>query len=1039
MYALFFFSGVAGLVYEVVWSRLLKDVFGVTAHAVAAVLAAYLGGLALGSWLLGRAVDRRRHPLRLYGLFELGIGFSALLTAFLLPLLEPLHARAALRFAPGSAALAVVRLLLASAIVLPPTILMGGTLPAMTRAFVDRLAAVGQKLSFLYALNTAGAVLGSLLAGFALIRAFGVHPTLFIAVAANLLVGSAALALARGKSAPAAPADDSPAGRITWVLFAVGLSGVASLALEVIWTRILILILGTSTYAFATMLTAFLVGIALGSGLLRLFDSRLRDPRRLFGWVQIGIAASMLAGIPLLDALVSSGQQWLQSLELRWLALSAARFGIAFLVMLVPVTLIGMSFPLAGKIGVRGVATLGRELGQVYAANSLGNIAGAVLGGFVLIPLVGMQRGIALLAILNLAAAAWAILPGSRSRVRALPLAALFLACAALLAWWRPRPFHSVEETEGDRILFYREGLESTVTVFQRAVDARQRVMLVDGVRIGQSSVGIDNKQQVLAHLPFLLRPSAPPRHVLSIGLGTGILMGEAARHGLEGSICLELSPEVVEGARFFAGDNDRVLENPQVRVVVDDGINFLARERGRWDAIVSDGKSRHGHVGNARFFSADYYRSARAHLAPGGLMLQWVPLDEAPGELRTIARTFVREFPHAYLWVVQESLFLLGQEAPLSVDLPPAQRVLDAPETAGLRRHGWRSASELSTLLLLDSEAMRPWLLGEETINSVERPVLEFFSPSEVATPAESRIAENLAALSAARRGPLREARFEGADPSALQADAEARDDLLAGIASGNLALIESVATRSQGVLKRWAASRLLRAALERDAAGQREPALALYRKAVLAWPEDVMAQVDLAEVLAQSGATLEAMQHAFTAVRLNPDSGSAHHVYGRLLAAVGNHEQAVLQLREAARVAPDAADVHNDLGQSLALLGRADDALAQFREAMRLSELWPVPMSGAALLLATHQKPGEALPLARRAVELTKKKDAGALQILALSSAEAGMLDEAVAAQKAVVELASAAGDRRRLLEAQAALERYQKKSVSALSRER
>jgi Flp pilus assembly protein TadD len=234
--------------------------------------------------------------------------------------------------------------------------------------------------------------------------------------------------------------------------------------------------------------------------------------------------------------------------------------------------------------------------------------------------------------------------------------------------------------------------------------------------------------------------------------------------------------------------------------------------------------------------------------------------------------------------------------------------------------------------------------------------------------------------------------------------------------------------------VLRRWAASRLLRAALERDMAGQRGPAIDLYRAAVASWPEDVMAQVDLAEVLAQSGASLEAMQHAFAAVRANPDSGSARHIYGRLLASVGNHEQAMQQLREAERIEPDAADVHNDLGQSLAIAGKAGEALLELREAMRLQPQWPVPLSGAALLLATHpdaraRDSAEAIALAQRAAKLTRRKDPGALQILAVCYAAAGRFDDAVATQQAVVELASASGDKRLAAEAQAGLARYQK----------
>ena len=1013
LYWLFFVSGAAGLVYEVVWSRLLKDLFGVTAHAVAAVLASYLAGLALGSWLLARAVDRRRDPIRLYGVLELGVGASALLTAAVASHFEPLHAWAASRFAADSPALAALRLALASVLVLPPTLCMGATLPVMTRALVKRLDELGRKLSLLYALNTAGAVAGCLLAGFALIGAFGVHPTLWLAAAANLAVGGIALAL-RGGTPDPAPAEAPFPRRDSWVLPAVALSGVASLALEVIWTRILILIVGTSTYAFATMLVAFLIGIALGSFLVHLLDARIDDPRRVFGWVQLGIVFATLLSIPLLGTLVTRGQYWLLGLEQKWVALFAARFGLAFAVMLLPTTLVGMSFPLASRIGVHGIGSLGRELGGIYGANTLGNIAGALLGGFVLIPLVGLQRGIALLVLLNLAAAACALLPTSPGFLRAAPLAAALCCCAVFLAAWKPRPFQSIEESGDDAVLYYREGLESTVKVIQRAADARQRVMLVDGVRVGQSSAGIDHKQQLLAHLPFLLRPGKPPRTVLSIGLGTGILMGEVARHGIESGVCIELSPEVVEGARHFDAFNGKVLDDGRVRIVVDDGINFLARSPRKWDAIIADGKSRHGHVGNARFYSEDFYRSGREHLSPGGLLLQWVPLDEPADELRTIARSFSRVFPHFYLWVAHKSAFMAGQEEPLSLDLSQAQRVLDAPETAGLRRHGWSSASEIASMVLLDAEAATPWLAQEDTVNSVERPTLEFYSPGAQAAPVSVRIAQNLESLLAARREPLHDAGFQG-----MPFDFESRDDLLAGIARNDVARVRKAALEAPpGAVRSWASSALIDMALEREAAGERGEALELYRAAVAARPESVPARVNLSAALKGAGATFEAIQHAFQAVRLNPDSGIARHLYGGLLASIGSDEEAVKQLREAARIGPNAADTHNDLAQELALTGRHDEALAEFGEAMRLRDGWAPPMSGAALILATHpdpkiRDPEQAVQLARRAAHLTSQKDQGVLEILAGCYAAADKLDEAVAAQKAAVELAVAAGD--------------------------
>ncbi len=1017
VHILFFLSGAAGLVYQVIWSRLLNEVFGVSAHAVTAVLATFLGGLSLGGWLLGRIADRTRSPLRLYALLELGVAACAVAGSWVIRAVDPLHVAVASRLAPDSVALLLLRMALAALVVLPPTVLMGGTLPAITRVLVDRIGLLGRRLSFVYALNTAGAVVGSLAAGFALIRAVGVHGTLWIGVATNVLVGLAALWLARTleveagapASAPtAAPAEEpAPAPGTGWILVVMGLSGIASLALEVIWTRMLVLIVGTSTYAFVTMLTAFLVGIALGSFVARAFVDRVRSPRRTFGWIQLGIAASTLATLPLWGALMLGAQRWMEGMELRWGALLAGRFGLSFLVMIVPTTLIGMTFPLAAKIWARGVGSLGGRLGQLYGANTLGNIAGAVLGGFVILPAVGMQRGVALLAILNLVGAAWGLLPAREDHgrrgflLRAAPVSAGLWACALLLVLWRPAPFVSTEEGPADGVLYYREGLVSTVKVLQRADDGRQMVMLVDGVRIGQSSEGVDRKQQVLAHLPFLLRPE-PPRNVLSIGLGTGILIGEIAHHpGVERIECVELSPSVIEGARLFGRWNGRVMENPAVQVVNDDGVNYLKRSRARYDAIVSDGKSRSGHAGNALFYSQDYYRSARDHLAPGGVMVQWVPLDVPPEDLRTLLRTFVGVFPDAYVWVAQSSAFLVGLDRPLVLDLAHVQRVLDAPETGNLRRHGWRSATEVATMLVADAASLAPWLSQGSAVNSLEHPLLEFYTPWDLSAPEPERIASNLAALAIMRQGSPR-VRLLGGDPAALAAAASAERLLVSGLVAldrgdgGGIGQLGAAAAAAPpgGVIGQAVAETLLEAGIRADTRGDLATAVGLYRSALAAWPELSHGWIDLGRAVALAGQPDEGLKDVLRALEINPQSGSGHRWAAEILQLLGRPEEAIPHARAALQIGPGSAQAHADLGTSLAMTGRFDEALPELREALRLDPGQAQAAMRAALLLAT--RPGgtpvdadEAVGLARRAVKLTGGQDAGALETLAAVAA--------------------------------------------------
>ena len=1050
---LFLVSGGTGLVYEVVWSRLLKDVFGVTAYAVAAVLAAYLAGLALGAWLLGKRADREPDPLRFYGILELGVAATALLGTLVLRVLDPLHQAAALRLSPGSPALLFLRVLLASLVVLPPTVLMGATLPAMTRAFVDRAGNVGRELSLLYALNTAGAVGGSVLAGFVLIRSAGVHPTLWLAAAANVAVAAAAFALSARTVPPQSAAlerEPSTAAGGAGLLAAVALSGVVTLALEVIWTRVLVLVVGSSTHAFVTMLSAFLVGIALGSALMRTRIGRLRDPRRAFGWVQAAIAATTLASIPLMNALVTAAQQWMFALEGRWLALSFGRYAIAFSIMLVPTTLIGMVFPLAATLHVRREGSVAGDLARVYGALTAGNIAGALLAAFVLLPAAGLQRAIALSCVASVASATWAFLPSLRQPrqwLRGAPALASALLLGGLLSFWSPRPFSSVEEGPADPVLFYKEGLVSTVKVLQRASDARQRVMLVDGVRIGQSTAGIDNKQQVLAHFPFILRPGKPPARVLSIGLGTGILIGEVARHpGVQDIECVELSPSVIEGAKLFDAYSGGVLRNPRVRVIEDDGVSFLKRSPVRFDAIISDGKSRLGQAGNALFYAEEYYQSARRHLAQGGLMIQWMPLEEVAEDLRIIVRTFMRVFPSAYLFLAHDSAFLVGMEEPLALDLEAVQAELDAPAAADLRRYGWRHAAEVAGLLAAEPVSAKAWLAREDTVNSLERPVLEFYSPRALAAPAASRLGENAAALAKVREAAFRNVRWKGADSPAVAQARIAVGRLLAALellgrqdparVGDAVALLQEAAAAGPegGVIRSWVAASLTALGVEIEERGDPGQAFVLYRAAVAAWPDSVPAQLQLGRTWAMQRKVDEAAAAFQKALDLNPDSGVAHRALGKLLRETGQPYQAIGHYREALRIAPDDGETHADLGQCLAMIQRPDEALAEFRAAMRLDPRAPAPMAFAALLLATRpdkasRNPDEAIRLAHRAGELTGWKDSGTLEILAASYAAAGRFDEAVRAMQKALDLVSATAEPQLAAEMQAALNQYQR----------
>lgn len=987
VYVLFFLSGISGLIYQVVWSRMLSEVFGVTAYAITVVLATYLAGLALGAVVLGPVADRRASPLRFYAVLEIGIALTALFGVWLVRLLDPLHIAAANRFSIDSASLILARSLMASLIILPPTFLMGGTLPVITRAVVNNVQRLGSQLSLLYGLNTLGAVIGTLASGFVLIRFFGLHLTLATAVAINLAVGVTSFVVAarfgRESEGDDPNAQDDPemvthAAAETAVrhdhrglLLVMATTGFASLGLEVFWTRLLVLVIGTTTYAFVTMLSSFLVGIALGSLLATRLTTRVKNLRVVFGWIQLGIAAATLASLPLFVVMGGGNTaRWVEEAGSSWQSLLVIRFGVTFAIMLVPTTLIGMTFPLAAKMWVRDSESLGGDIGTVYGANTTGNILGAVVSGFFLLPAVGLQKGIAVFVILNLINAVWGLLPRSGqsraivARLRWVSVLAILGVSTTLLLAWQPQPFRF--PGEGDhKVLYYREGVVATVKVVEESDGLRSRRMTVDSVTIGQNYHGVDKKQQALAHLPFVISKK-PPRRVLTIGLGTGILVGEVLRHPeVERVECLELSPSVIEAADQFVDSNGDMKNHPAARIINDDGVNFLRRSKERYDAIISDAKSRNGTAGNALFYSADYYRLCREHLEPGGMMIQWVSLGMPPGELEVVLRTFASEFRWAYVWLgPPDACFVVGLDRRLELDVDRMRAVLESKATAHLRRYGWINSEGIVAALTADPDMLSTVISDDGTINTLEHPVLEFYSFQEHAQPTEKNRAENLRQLIDLRQSLPRDVELRGSDDR----------------------FAERVARHRGGI------NRLL------------------------------SAYVEMSEGQTAAAAGLAQLQQV---AREAPDNGAiayvlatAYYNAGAAANRDGNFDLASRNFLAAVRTFPDLAEPHYDLSMLLLRQGREDDALPHIVRAAELLPNVPATVNNAAWYLGTHRDPQrrhpkEAIRLAERAVKLTDRQDATCLDTLSVVYALGGRLADAKSTAKEAVTVAKATGN--------------------------
>lgn len=750
--ALFSASGIAALLYQFVWIRQLSHLLGGTSLAISSVLAVFMGGLAAGSRFFGDRADRTSNPLRLYAFLEVGIGVAGALVPLAILAAEPLYVGAA--HALPRPLWPLLRILLAAVLLLVPTFLMGGTLPVLSRFVVRRADRIGRGLGLLYAANTAGAVLGAFLAGFVLVEALGLYRCTAVAVGLNLAIALVVLALAggarRGAAADAVaageaagPADGNPAApqakgasrvkpeldaRLLAIVFA--LSGFASLGYEIHWTRALQHFLGNSTYAYSAMLTTFLLGLSAGGWAGGVIADRARHPAAWLGWVQLSIGATVALTVPLIWSGLPriAGEAFLTPANVAWHTYLIRRFLVAFLVMAPPTLLIGMTFPLVNRIGIHGLTRLGHGVGFLYFANTCGAILGSLAAGFVILPALGPKGGI--LAIAALSALIGATVHAARDGGgRGSRIAGAATAAAVLLAAF---PFARLTggmladgQAPGDRVLFDAEDPIASVRVYEKPNGDRE--VAVDGHRIGGSAAGMQRKEKVLAHLPFVMVPQAP--NVLAVGLGSGITLGSLALHDEVRSLtCIEIVPSVPEATDFFRAEHHDVLDDPRVRVVIEDGVQFLLTTTDRYDIISSDSKINPHYVGNAPLLARDYYELCRGRLTDDGVMVQWLPLHLPESIMRMVTRSFAEAFPHcALFWHYPYNLIQIGSRAPIEADLDRARRLAADPRVGGEMEFLQLENPEALASLFVAVDGDVRAAVGAGDINTWARPRLEF------------------------------------------------------------------------------------------------------------------------------------------------------------------------------------------------------------------------------------------------------------------------------------------------------------------------
>ncbi len=739
--AFFFLSGACALVYQVVWVRQLLLLTGSTTAAVSTVLAIFMAGLGLGAWIFGARADRSPSPLRLYAYLELGIGLYALVLPKLLALATPSYVAVARALAGQPAALLLLRAGLGALLLLVPTVLMGGTLPVLVRFVSRSVERFGTDLGQLYGANLVGGVAGSLAAGFVLIRWLGIEGATHAAVITNLLVGLTALLVGRrvGASAPsAAETADSelrlelPGGARPLVWTVVVLSGLATMAYEVLWTRVLVFGLTSTVYAFTLILATFLLGLALGS---RLFIAIERRPRPLVALA----AAHVLAGtgallLTPLSARAADLVEWVtRGFGYAGEAFLAATALAAALVVLLPATLMGLIFPLGLRLLVDDLARSGRRVGTAYLANTAGSVLGSLLAGFVLIPLLGLKGTLLCLAAvqvaLGLALVLRADLPPARRRQLLVAGAGLVLigTASASLLLQGPSPFDRLPAGKGGRarIEAHRDAVGASISVVR--VPGGGTRLRIDGFDAA-GDTGSSGYMPMMTHLPMLLHPD--PRRLLVICFGTGSTAGAGLLHPGTTVDAVDINRTVFEFAPHFAAWNHSVATDPRARLLVDDGRNYLLTSRESYDVITSEPMPPR-FAGVVNLYSREYYRLARERLRPGGIVVQWLPLhlmtvEDAIAILRTVSDVF----PECTLWLHDlTGIIVARRDEPVALDLARVARALaSAPLREDLARLGIGDPLDLVRM-----HALGPGLIRRATARAApitdEHPLLEFHS----------------------------------------------------------------------------------------------------------------------------------------------------------------------------------------------------------------------------------------------------------------------------------------------------------------------
>ncbi len=703
LYTCFFLSGMAGLIYQVVWSKYFNLFLGATSYSTAILLSTFMGGLALGNHIFGKFVDRTKNPLRLYSFLEFGIGIACTLFPLYFDGLFNLYFALAQGSIPNTFGNIILKILFSVITILLPTTLMGGTLPVMSKFIIKQIKDVGAKVGLLYFLNTVGAIIGTLIGGYFIIHTLGLDFSVQLFSFVNLAIGIVTYYLSKRVSedftisqADSTTEKEEENSEITYsesqikiVLIMIGLSGFVSMLYEVVWTRMLALIIGSAVQSFAIMLFTFITGIAAGSFVIHRAMNRRINHLFWFAITEFMIAITIIIVLPLYMRLpyyfnIIGGS--IPKTEGMFIFYEISKIIICFIAMFLPTFFIGMTLPLASHINTKSITKLGIGIGDTFSVNTLGNLVGSLVAGFILLPQIGMENSMKTGIIINLIIAVILFFSsGIKKVINIAPIIITVLVSVFLLNYqfidkeyiqrgnFRLRNRYAktfenfLKVKDHEKLIFYKEGKGSLVSVTKSPKGILS--LRINGKP--DASTGFDMPTQIwCGHIGVLLHPK--PEDVFLLGMGSGVTGGVLSTHKeIKNIELLEISKEVIEAAELFKEANYDILNNKKVKIINADGREYLRlNPQKKYDIIISE-PSNPWMAGVANLFTVQYFEEVKSHLKEDGLFVQWFQAYETNDKILNIMfNTLGRVFEYAYVFApAQLDLLIVGSDKPITFD----------------------------------------------------------------------------------------------------------------------------------------------------------------------------------------------------------------------------------------------------------------------------------------------------------------------------------------------------------------------------------